>query len=77
MTRDNVPAQGGNKTKPPSPKLMPLAGSPGAVTPLELEGENYLAAGNASQQERMAMEAMMREEAQRRGELSPRRQATA
>jgi hypothetical protein len=27
---------------------MPLAGSPGPVTPLELEADNYLAAGSGS-----------------------------
>jgi hypothetical protein len=34
--------------KPTSPRLMPLAGSPGPVTPLELEADNYLAAGSGS-----------------------------
>ena len=58
-------------TKPPSPKLVPLAGSPGAVTPLELEGDSYLTAGTNGKQERMTVEAIIREEAARRGDLSP------
>lgn len=34
--------------KPTSPRLRPLAGSPGPVTPLELEADNYLAVGSGS-----------------------------
>jgi hypothetical protein len=33
---------------PTSPRLMPLAGSPGPVTPLELEDESYLTAGSGT-----------------------------
>ncbi|KAF2425350.1 hypothetical protein EJ08DRAFT_402952 [Tothia fuscella] len=32
--------------RPISPRLMPLAGSPGPVTPLELEADNYLTVGS-------------------------------
>ncbi|KAF2670278.1 hypothetical protein BT63DRAFT_413019 [Microthyrium microscopicum] len=66
VARDNAAMAVGGK-KPPSPKLVPLAGSPGAVTPLELEGENYLTAGGGS------LEAIIREEARRGGDISPRR----
>jgi len=63
----------GNGEKPPSPKLVPLAGSPGAVTPLELEGDSYLTAGATGAQ----VDAILREEATRRGDMSPRRQINA
>jgi hypothetical protein len=61
--------------KPTSPRLMPLAGSPGPVTPLELEADNYLTAGsgatsNVSQSE--YVDHLIREEAARRADSSPR-----
>jgi hypothetical protein len=64
-----------NRTlKPDSPKLIPLAGSPGPVTPLELEGEGYLTAGAATNQHgAVDVEKLIREEVQRRGEMSSRR----
>jgi hypothetical protein len=60
--------------KPTSPRLMPLAGSPGPVTPLELEADGYLTAGssatnNAAQSE--YVDQLIREEAARRGNISP------
>jgi hypothetical protein len=59
--------------KPPSPKLLPL-GSPGAVTPLELEGDNYLSAGGPSgQQDRLSVDSYIQKEAKRSGDVSPRR----
>lgn len=66
--------------KPNSPRLAPL-GSPGPVTPLELEGDGYLVAGaetsdkaGASHQE--LIERLIREEARRavRTSQSPNRQ---
>lgn len=67
-------------TKPTSPKLMPLAGSPGPVTPLELEGHDaggYLMAGHhgssaAAQATTQAeyVEKLIREEAARLDGLS-------
>lgn len=67
-------ATGSNGKRPNSPKLAPLAGSPGPVTPLELDGENYLTAGLSSHSQKnvLGVDAMLREEARRRGELSPR-----
>ncbi|KAF1985157.1 hypothetical protein K402DRAFT_300358, partial [Aulographum hederae CBS 113979] len=59
------------RTKPPSPQLMPLAGSPGPVTPLELEGQSggYFMTGTTpgtSQAEQQDyVERLIREEAQR------------
>jgi hypothetical protein len=61
-----------NRTlKPDGPKLLPLAGSPGPVTPLELEGEGYLDAGAANGN--VDVDKLIRDEAKRRGEISPRR----
>jgi hypothetical protein len=61
-----------NRTaKPDGPKLLPLAGSPGPVTPLELEGDGYLDAGAASGN--VDVDKLIRDEAKRRGEISPRR----
>lgn len=58
--------------KPPSPKLLPL-GSPGIVTPLELEGDGYLSAGvSGSQKERFSVDTYIQKEATRRGDASPR-----
>lgn len=62
--------------KPTSPRLMPLAGSPGPVTPLELEADGYLTAGtgatsNAAQAD--YVDHLIRSEAARRGDSSPNR----
>lgn len=69
--------------KPVSPRLIP-AGSPGPVTPLELEeaGGGYLTAvgggspGANEQAQRDYVDRLIREEAARRGELSPKRTTT-
>jgi len=59
--------------KPLSPKLAPLVGSPGPVTPLELDGESYLTAGTSGKKAHLgSVDAIIREEAKRRGDLSPR-----
>ena len=59
--------------KPTSPRLDPLA-SPGAVTPLELEGtDGYLTAGVNPQEAASHVERLIREEASRRGDISPGR----
>jgi len=67
-----------NNPNPTSPKLMPLAGSPGPVTPLELEveAESYLTAGSgaATQAERAEyVERVIREqvEGMKHGSVSP------
>lgn len=65
-------ASGSNK-KPVSPKLAPLAGSPGPVTPLELDGESYLTAGANGSKSPLSVDAIIAQESKRRGELSPRR----
>jgi hypothetical protein len=62
-----------NGKKPDSPKLMPLTGSPGPVTPLELEGESYLSAGASGNKSPLSIEALIREEAKRHGDMSPQR----
>jgi len=58
--------------KPQSPKLQPSAGSPGPVTPLELEDEmgGYFNAGRKSP---LNVDALIREEKKRLGEISPRK----
>lgn len=62
--------------RPTSPRLDPLA-SPGAVTPLELEGtDSYLTAGVNPQEAASHVERLIREEATRRGDLSPGRTAS-
>jgi hypothetical protein len=67
--------QSSRMLKPENPKLVPLTGGPGPVTPLELEGEGYLTAGAASNQSNASdIEKMIREEGQRRGEMPPRQQ---
>lgn len=60
-------------TKPTSPRLGPCA-SPGAVTPLELEGENYLVAGSSSPSKKQAdfVDKLIQDETARRDGLSPR-----
>jgi hypothetical protein len=60
--------------KPTSPRLMPMAGSPGPVTPLELEADNYLAAGSSATSgiaQSDYVDQLIREEATRRGNTSP------
>jgi hypothetical protein len=57
---------------------MPLAGSPGPVTPLELEADSYLTAGSgattsAAQQE--YVDKLIRQEAANRSETSSRHSA--
>ncbi|KAF2122774.1 hypothetical protein BDV96DRAFT_639342 [Lophiotrema nucula] len=57
--------------KPTSPRLIPM-GSPGPVTPLELEtAEGYLTAGVSSTDAASHVDKLIREEARRRGETSP------
>ncbi|KAF2262847.1 hypothetical protein CC78DRAFT_582173 [Lojkania enalia] len=59
--------------KPTSPRLIPM-GSPGPVTPLELEtAEGYLTAGVSSADAASHVDKLIREEAARRGETSPGR----
>jgi len=61
---------------PSSPRLNPLD-SPGPVTPMELEGAGgYLTVGVASNDAASHVDKLIREEARRRGDLSPGR-ATA
>lgn len=62
--------------KPVSPRLMPMNGSPGPVTPLELEADGYLTAGSgaASHAERAEyVERLIREQVDRmqNGNVSP------
>jgi hypothetical protein len=63
----------GNNKKPVSPKLAPLAGSPGPVTPLELDGENYLTAGAKGSKSPLSVNALIAQESKRRGEMSLKR----
>jgi hypothetical protein len=59
--------------KPSSPRLCPT-GSPGPVTPLELEDAGgYLAAGVTSNDAASRVDKLILEEAKRRGELSAQR----
>ncbi|KAF2746307.1 hypothetical protein M011DRAFT_404892 [Sporormia fimetaria CBS 119925] len=59
-------------TKPVSPRLIP-AGSPGPVTPLELESsDGYLTAKTTTEDAAMHVDKLIKEEARRRGEVSPR-----
>lgn len=63
----------GPMAKPTSPRLIPMA-SPGAVTPLELEkSEGYLTAGVNASDAASHVDELIREEALRRGEVSPGR----
>lgn len=72
----NAARQARGASKPTSPKLAPLD-SPGPVTPMELEGaEGYLTAGMKHSDAAAHVEKLIREEASRRGEMSPGR-ATA
>ncbi|PSN66152.1 hypothetical protein BS50DRAFT_408269 [Corynespora cassiicola Philippines] len=62
--------------KPTSPRLDPM-GSPGPVTPLELSGaDGYLTAGMTSNDAASHVDKLIREEALRRGEISPGRTAS-
>lgn len=75
QARTSTQIRGALTTKPTSPRLDPLA-SPGAVTPFELEGsDGYLTAGVSPQDATMHVERLIREEANRRGDLSPGRTA--
>lgn len=64
--------------KPASPRLQPAA-SPGAVTPLELEGENYLVAGSSSPSEKQPdyIDKLIQDEAVRRDDDLSRRRPTS
>lgn len=62
--------------KPKSPQLIPM-GSPGPVTPLELEGaDGYLTAGIQTNDAASHVDKLIREEARRRGDMSPGRSAS-
>jgi hypothetical protein len=53
---------------------MPMAGSPGPVTPLELEADGYLTAGSSATSgisKAEYVDHLIREEATRRGNTSP------
>lgn len=66
----------GPGARPTSPRLEPMA-SPGAVTPLELEGaDSYLTAGLRSGDAASHVEKLIREEAKRRGEYAHGRTAS-
>ncbi|KAL1592732.1 hypothetical protein SLS60_011148 [Paraconiothyrium brasiliense] len=72
----NAARQARGNTKPSSPKLTPLD-SPGPVTPMELEGAGgYLTAGMTTNDAAAHVEKLIREEASRRGEISPGRTAS-
>ncbi|KAF2014941.1 hypothetical protein BU24DRAFT_225162 [Aaosphaeria arxii CBS 175.79] len=66
----------GPGAKPTSPRLIPM-GSPGPVTPLELAGDGtdggYLTAGVRTNDTSSHVDKLIREEAIRRGEISPGR----
>ncbi|PVI04744.1 hypothetical protein DM02DRAFT_639852 [Periconia macrospinosa] len=63
----------GTIAKPTSPRLNPLD-SPGPVTPMELEGaDGYLTAGLKVKDANNHVDQLIREEARRRGDLSPGR----
>lgn len=73
QARTTVQARGTLSAKPTSPRLDPLA-SPGAVTPFELEGtDSYLTAGINPQDAASHVERLIRDEASRRGDISPGR----
>lgn len=73
QARTTSQVRGALSARPISPRLDPLA-SPGAVTPLELEGtDSYLTAGVNPQEAASHVERLIREEASRRGDLSPGR----
>lgn len=58
---------------PTSPRLNPLD-SPGPVTPMELEGaDGYLTAGLKVKDTNSHVDQLIRDEARRRGEISPGR----
>ncbi|KAF2185685.1 hypothetical protein K469DRAFT_575350 [Zopfia rhizophila CBS 207.26] len=63
----------GVTANPTSPRLVPM-GSPGPVTPLELEGaDGYLMAGANTTDAVSHVDKLIREEARRRGDISPGR----
>ncbi|KAF2250841.1 hypothetical protein BU26DRAFT_562808 [Trematosphaeria pertusa] len=64
----------GVTAKPTSPRLIPLE-SPGPVTPMDLEGaaDGYLTAGVNTNDAASHVDKLIREEALRRGEISPGR----
>ncbi|KAJ4305729.1 hypothetical protein N0V90_001260 [Kalmusia sp. IMI 367209] len=69
----NAARQARGTVKPTSPKLIPLD-SPGPVTPMELEGaDGYLTAGMTTNDAAAHVEKLIREEASRRGDISPGR----
>ncbi|UPX17508.1 uncharacterized protein EKO05_0007857 [Ascochyta rabiei] len=73
QARTSTQVRGALSAKPTSPRLDPLA-SPGAVTPFELEGtDGYLTAGVSPQDAASHVERLIRNEASRRGDLSPGR----
>jgi hypothetical protein len=63
----------GAAAKPTSPRLLPLVGSPGPVTPLELAdgAGGYLTAGMKATDAASHVDNLIRKEARRRGEVSP------
>ena len=72
----NAARQARGASKPTSPKLIPLD-SPGPVTPMELEGaDGYLTARMTTNDAAAHVEKLIRDEAHRRGDISPGR-ATA
>jgi len=76
QARTTTQVRGSLSARPTSPRLDPLA-SPGAVTPLELEGtDSYLTAGVNPQEAASHVERLIREEASRRDDLSSGRTAS-
>ena len=64
----------GPSAQPTSPRLAPMGSPGGGVTPLELAGtEGYLTAGVNTNDAVSHVDNLIREEARRRGELSPGR----
>jgi len=74
VTSASRSGRGAPGPKPTSPRLIPI-GSPGPVTPLELEGKDgYLMAGasaSESTSQSDLVDKLIREEAKRRREISP------
>lgn len=78
LYQNQIKGRGGH-AKPTSPRLAPL-GSPGPVTPLELAEDGvdgYLTAGIRGKDAASHVDQLIREEAARRGEISPGRAATS
>lgn len=64
----------GPAAQPTSPRLAPMDSPGGGVTPLELAGsDGYLTAGMNTNDAATHVDGLIREEARRRGELSPGR----